>query len=748
MARTAPIACVLLSAALLYSQQPQQETPEIARLVATGKLWGTVKYFHPYLAYRDLDWDKCLVDSLLKIRSAKDSTEYLEALRFLLDGLQDPATYAKLQRPQAEVTGASIRIEKRPDGTLIVSQFQPGQAAAAARPLTEAITSATRIVFDLRVPPGASSLLSDLLEDGSVMKLLTRMPIETAAQRSWVHKGLPPADQRHASGAYNTAFYTTAGLHLDGGPAGPERRLAFILNENSPLPRIGCALWAQGKATVLSESKHYRLADVTSATVPMGEGIEVVLRLSEPLEVCQMQFVTRDDALPQALASLSKSHSVPASATAATAPSPRPDQPYMNMRYPSVEYRLLAAYKIWAAFRNFFAYRDLMDEDWDDVFTTSLPKFIAAKDAREYNLTVAEMITHTSDSHALPESAELSDYFGQAPVGLRLQLIQRKPVITQVLDTDAVKAGVRAGDVVTRVDGESITDRFHREEHYIAASTRQWLGYAIMQRILNGPENSDAVLTIESSSGEARDVRLRRSSSYAAALEKQRSGDVTKLLAGNIGYADLDRLTPDQVDAMFELFRSTRAIIFDMRGRPQGTAWSIAPRLTDRKDVPAAIFNGPLSLSPDLPDESLTSSASYFFVQKLPATDKWKYKGKTIMLIDERTVSEAEQTGLFFEAANKTEFIGTPSAGANGDVTNFVVPGGITIWFSGHDVRHANGGALQRLGLQPSVTVDPTITGIRAGRDEVLQKALDYLTPAGEKGDMRHIAALGLYAVN
>src|SRR6476659_4148319 len=34
------------------------EDARIARLIGLAKAWGTVKYFHPYLAYRDIDWDK------------------------------------------------------------------------------------------------------------------------------------------------------------------------------------------------------------------------------------------------------------------------------------------------------------------------------------------------------------------------------------------------------------------------------------------------------------------------------------------------------------------------------------------------------------------------------------------------------------------------------------------------------------------------------------------------------------------
>ena len=555
-----------------YRAFAEPKTAENDRLLATGKLWVTVKYFHPYLAYRDIDWDKALVDALPKIRAATNSSSYAAAIQSMLDALHDPGTYV--------AQGAN--------------EPQSGQAEPA-----------------------------------------------TSGQRTWVHD------------SYHSAFYTKAGA-----------------------PEI--------------------------ATIDMGGDVSATIRLSEP---------------------------TPPTSSGPAYPSPAPDKAYKETPYPSAEYRVLAAYKIWGVFHYFFAYRDLMDEDWDDLLPAFLPKFIAAKDAREYNLGIAEMITHVADSQAGVQSEELSEYFGKAPVGLRLRLIEKKPVITEILDEEASKAGVQVGDIVSKVDGEDIVERFNREAQYVAASTPQSHGCRIMQRILNGPDGSTAALTIGGQDGRTREVNLRRNLTYSAALRNQRIGEVVKLLPGNIGYADLDRLTPEQVGAMFEKLRDTKAIIFDMRGFPHETASSIARRLTDQRDIAAAIFTGPLTVTPDIPHgETLTSTASYFFVQRLPAGKNWKYKGKTVMLIDERTIGQAEHTGLFFEAANNTQFIGTPSAGADGDVTNFVVPGGIIIEFSGHDVRHANGGKLQRLGLQPALNVAPTIDGIRHGRDEVLEKAIEYVS--------------------
>lgn len=442
------------------------------------------------------------------------------------------------------------------------------------------------------------------------------------------------------------------------------------------------------------------LGPIETATVPLGADIIASVRLSEP-----------------------------APENGSSSALPQPDHPYTELAYPSAEYRILAAYQIWGVIHYFFAYKDLMDEDWDKIFGDYLPKFIAAKDAREYHLAVAELISYLSDSDAIVRSAELTQYFGEAPVGLRLRLIDKKPIITEVLDEEAKKSGIKPGDMVAKVDDENMGERIKREANYLSASTAQSLGCSVMERILNGPETSTAVLTIAGADGQTREVKLVRSKQYLSALKAQRTGEVTKILSNGIGYADLDRLQPSEVDAMFDKLRDTQAIIFDMRGQPHDVAGTIASRLTEKENVGAAIVTGPIALHPDLPRPGReTSTASYFEIQTVPQSDKWKYKGKTVVLIDGRTFGAAERTGLFLEAVNRTESIGTPSAGADGDPSSFVIPGGITISFSGHDIRHPNGGALQRLGLQPAVTVTPTISGIRAGRDEVLEAALQYLS--------------------
>jgi C-terminal processing protease CtpA/Prc len=229
-------------------------------------------------------------------------------------------------------------------------------------------------------------------------------------------------------------------------------------------------------------------------------------------------------------------------------------------------------------------------------------------------------------------------------------------------------------------------------------------------------------------------VDLQRTAAFAHAMQNsERNGDAVRKLPDNIGYVDLARLREDEPPAVFERFQNARAIILDARGETSRAAQAIVVHLAHANDTGGAIITGPVTLSPDIPtSRTITSTASYFFVEKLPDVTQPIYDGQTIMLVDERTIGKAEHLGLWLEAANKTTFIGTPSAGAEGETSNFVLPGGITVTFSGQDVRHANAGKLQRLGLQPTVSVAPSINGIRHGRDEVLEKAVAYLSDVSE----------------
>ena len=57
----------------------------------------------------------------------------------------------------------------------------------------------------------------------------------------------------------------------------------------------------------------------------------------------------------------------------------------------------------------------------------------------------------------------------------------------------------------------------------------------------------------------------------------------------------------------------------------------------------------PSSLRPIGPQGSIASqSSSYFFVQTIGNATNWKYKDRTVMLVDERTINAGEEGRAVF----------------------------------------------------------------------------------------------------
>jgi C-terminal processing protease CtpA/Prc len=199
-----------------------------------------------------------------------------------------------------------------------------------------------------------------------------------------------------------------------------------------------------------------------------------------------------------------------------------------------------------------------------------------------------------------------------------------------------------------------------------------------------------------------------------------------KTLAGDIGYVDLRALTVPEIGLALDELKTTRAIVFDMRGYPKGVFGPLASRLNTRKARYAAEFLQPQVVGWNGDGEGQPRTRFLQHIPELPK-DAATYTGKVVVLIDDRAVSQAEHTCLFLAEAAGATFVGSPTHGANGDITVMRLPGGLRMWFSGQEVRHVDGKQLQKVGIQPDIVVRPTLAGLRAGKDEVLDRALRYL---------------------
>ena len=83
--------------------------------------------------------------------------------------------------------------------------------------------------------------------------------------------------------------------------------------------------------------------------------------------------------------------------------------------------------------------------------------------------------------------------------------------------------------------------------------------------------------------------------------------------------------------------------------------------------------------------------------------------------------------GAHFKNAGRVTFVGGTTAGCNGNRTWVSLPGGGRLWFTGMRVKFGDGSRFQNVGIVPDVPAAPTIDGVKAGRDEVMEKGLEVL---------------------
>ncbi|TQF17527.1 peptidase S41 [Myxococcus llanfairpwllgwyngyllgogerychwyrndrobwllllantysiliogogogochensis] len=712
------------------AQAPVTVSPETLRAerrVKLVKLWGDVRFRHPRAFSMPAEWDAAFLSALPKVEAAGDSAAYAAAVQGMLATLGDGATRVESEkRPDAgqpptlralkswekDVLVLDLRNLLGPQGSTSLQELRTTLDADAAK--------ARAVVLDLRMRGLKRYGLAWMV--ASLLPHLVDGELRVPGLRDVRHSGLRP--QGEMQGFYGSEFRIPTDDVVTGTPGKKPALLVFLVDTDSAIDQPVLALRARGKALLVAEGPLDDGAMNNQDTLPLGEGYNALLSVDEPVlpleadvsRPARVRLEGPDEGMRQALLLASRPPPKPKASAALPRPALpwRPEPTYKEALYPSRELRLLAGAKLWTVVRFFFAYRELMDRPWDSRLPGLLEKLEAAKDAKAYVLALAEATTWLQDAHAMVRGhPELQRFYGAIPP-VWVTDLDGKAVVVEVHEA-ASSSGLVPGDIIEKVDGEPIDALARRFAPYVAASLASYHRDLTLQIALGGEVGSTAVLGVRGAKGpkEAKLVRTSRRNLPPSKAESYR------LLEGNLGFVDLGKLEVQDVPAMFEKLKDTRGIVFDLRAYPRGTMWALGPYFDVKGSRPFAWYMRPYAGGQNV--------GWVKYVDSLRETDLPKYRGRTVTLIDSRTISQAEHTGLLLKAAADTVFVGSATAGTNGDVTEAILPGDISFYFTGQQVLHGDGRQLQRKGLEPDVKLRPTVAGLQAGRDELLERALQIL---------------------
>lgn len=398
------------------------------------------------------------------------------------------------------------------------------------------------------------------------------------------------------------------------------------------------------------------------------------------------------------------------------------EKAYQNMPYPDAGFRLLTVYKYWNMIHYFFPYKHLMDKDWNTALKTYIPRFNAAKDELEYELEAVQMIGDIQDTHAnlWGGNNEIMKWKGALYPPVHTRFIENQLVVMDYYNEDLKeKTGLEIGAVITKINGKEVATIVKENQQYYPASNQPTRLRDMSRDLLRSDAKQLDIEYLQDGKTQTKkldlyDVKeLDYYSWYKGSEEK-----CYKLLEGNIGYITLANIQSEDILEIKEAFINTEGIVIDIRNYPSTFVPFLLGTFFMSKPTPFVKFtNG-----------NVNNPGEFTYTEPLsiPASGI-TYAGKLVILVNELSQSQAEYTTMAFRATPNSIVIGSTTAGADGNVSKIALPGGLKTMISGIGVYYPNGEETQRVGIVPDIEVLPTIKGIKEGKDELLEKAIEVI---------------------
>lgn len=390
------------------------------------------------------------------------------------------------------------------------------------------------------------------------------------------------------------------------------------------------------------------------------------------------------------------------------------DTSTVEFDWQNISHRLLTLVKFWNTIEYFYPYKYQTDLNWNEVLMQMIPTFLSSKNELEYHLAILELTVNLNDSHSWFKTDLLDDYFGRKFIPAKYTIIDSKAVITGYYNDSLIKLNdLKIGDEIISINGVTIDKYLKENNKYLRGSNKPAKAAYAFDKIFNGSTDSveieikkqDKLLTKKIGRYAFKDFNYKRP-------KRQK----WKILEENIGYVNLEKVEVDEVEFLLDGLITTKAIIFDLRNYPNFSMHKTIPFLNSTpKEINKII----------VPDYNYPGKFFWKDTEPLGKKNKKSYQGRIFILVDSSTISYAEWYAMALQTNKKSTTIGNQTLGADGNVSTFTFFGGFKTGFSGIGVFYPDKTETQRLGVKIDVEITPTAKGIRDGKDEILEKAIE-----------------------
>jgi len=403
---------------------------------------------------------------------------------------------------------------------------------------------------------------------------------------------------------------------------------------------------------------------------------------------------------------------------------------YLELDSITEPYRVLGLFRYWNTINYYYPHKHIIDHNWDTVLTQFIPSFINVKTHKNYIRQIMELAEKIDDSHGFynhftykyyKKTNKPKEERGYVPYNFRL--IDNKVIVSKVLIDSAV---LQLGDIVVKIDTTNLVAFRKLVKKYRSHSTEQ-SAIEYFERTVSNLYNTKFTFVVIRKGDTLTLTEFKKVKAKTKKDSRFRKPPYYYSLNDNAGYIDLAQIKFGEHEKALKTFKDKEFIVFDIRGYPDYLSWLALPHLLRKKPKNVATYYYPNKKYPGtFINKNKGEHYRIWFVKPFLFLRK-QYKGKIVVLINNEAISQSETVCMMFKAYGKeVTFIGTPTMGANGDVSSIYMPGGLSINFTSLDWHYPNGDQLQRVGVIPDIYVKETVEGLISGKDEILERAIQF----------------------
>lgn len=700
-------------------------------LVGLARVWGVVRYFSAVLPSSGVDWEAALVEAVPEAEGAKDAAAARAALDRLVGRVEGVAAMPgdpQVRRPGApglEELGNEV-ILLRPD------LGRPEGAIELCKPAFARARTAKAVVVDLRgsVGPGAEAVQRTL---GPLFSCLITQAFSGAGKLRMTHRGLGATGAAAATSIYGSGCAVSGRTALMPREEQPEHGRLFVLTDERTSPfaaDLVAGLQAAGRAWVIGRPfparaeapfaaswlEHETYPVHLAALAAPGHDDEVLRWIDPDVPVEASAGGGRDDRDVAQVLALVRAGQEPPRAEPRERKSARAvagaAQTATGLLTRPV--RLAAVIALWNALRYFYPYWEVVKADWDAALVEALGR--AATDATPAALqrTLRRLLACAQDGHGYLRIVGVTD--PMAHPALLLEWIEGQPVVVAA-GAQATAAGVRPGMAVAKIDGRPADAVLADLLAETSAATPQFRHYRAMGWLLTGAPGTSVTLGLADRGGKGIEVALPRTLEDVPALVAKTAFPAHRTLEGGIEYVHLGMLDDGAFTKLLDALGKAPGVIFDLRGYPSVSTMPLQHLIGET--VLSAHMDIPIVTHPDRARIAWTEGG-WPLMRVEP-----RLPGKVVFVTDGRAISYAETYLALVKQNHIAPIVGEATAGTNGNITTVVLLGRVQVTFTGMRVTNNDGSVHHGVGVLPDVEVHRTMAGVEAGRDELLEKALE-----------------------